>query len=188
MATRIAAEDVRKSTLPATAEDYKIELPAEFKLPAGVDFEFDASAPELAQARAMAHAKGWTQQDFSEALGLFAAAKVGEEAQITTARNAEIAKLGPTASARVDAVTRWLSGIDSSTDKGDAKALAGMLVTARHVEAFERIITRLTSQGTASFSQRHRVEPDTKAIPGFEKMSFEQKRFAQDQQRQRRDA
>jgi hypothetical protein len=89
------------------------------------------------------------------------------QAAINTARTAEIAKLGPTAPARVDAVINWLTGMDGSADKGDAKALAGMLVTARHVEAFERIINKVTSQGTASFSQSHRVAPDAK-IPGYE--------------------
>lgn len=188
MSTRIAADDVRKNSLPKDADAYKVELPVDFKMPQGVDFKFDSADPILAQARAMAHAKGWSQQDFSEALGLFAAAKVGEQAQIDSARSAEVAKLGPNASTRVDSVVNWLSGMDSSADKGDAKALAGMLVTARQVEAFERIITRLTSQGAASFTQSHRVAPDANKIPGFETMSFEQRRLAQDQIRARKSA
>ena len=183
-----AAEDVRKGSLPKTADDYKAELPATFKPPAGVEFKIDANAPEIANLRALAHAKGWSQSDYSEALGLYAATKVSEQAQIDAARTREIEKLGPTAPARVDAVTRWLAGIDTSSDKGDAKALAGMLVTARHVEAFERIINRLTSQGAAAFSQSHRVAPDANTIPGYENMTFEQRRQAQDQQRSRRTA
>lgn len=181
-----AAEDVRRGSLPKDAAGYKVELPADFKAPAGVEFKFDAADPILAQAQALAHANGLSQDGFSKMLGLYAAAKVGEQAQIDAARTAEVAKLGPTASARVDSVVNWLSGMDPTADKGDAKALAGMLVTARHVEAFERIITRLTSQGSASFSQQHRVAPDTDKIPGFENMSFEQKRHAQDQAAARR--
>jgi hypothetical protein len=157
-----AAEDVKALSRPQTPEAYKVELPADFKPPAGIEFKFDMNDPLIAQARALAHAEGMSQDAFSKQLGLYAAAKVAEETQIATARSAEIAKLGSTASARVDAVTQWLSGVDTSSDKGDAQALAGMLVTARHVEAFERIINKLTSQGSASFSQSHRVAPDNK--------------------------
>jgi len=179
-----AADDVRKGSLPQSPDAYKAELPADFKLPVGVEFKFDEAAPELQQARAMAHAKGWTQSDFSDALAIFAAGKAGEQAQIDAARTREIEKLGPTAPARVDAVTRFLSGVDTSADKGDAKALAGILVTARHVEAFERLITRFASQGVAPFSQKHREGPDAgKEIAGWDKMSFEQRRAAQDDAR-----
>ncbi|WP_074830579.1 hypothetical protein [Bradyrhizobium lablabi] len=181
-----AAEDVRRGSLPQKADDYKLELPSDFKPPAGVDYKLDAANPALGQLKAVAHKHGLTQDAVTEILGLYAGNEVGTQAAIASARNAEIAKLGPTAPARVDAVTNWLAGIDSSADKGDAKALAGMLVTARHVEAFERIINKLTSQGTASFSQSHRVAPDDKSIPGFENMSFAQKRFAQDQAAARR--
>lgn len=176
-----AAEDVRKGSLPQKADDYKLELPADFKLPAGVDFKLDTTNPALGQLRAVAHKHGLTQEAVNELIGVYAGNEVGSQAAITTARNAEIAKLGTSAPARVDNVVNWLSGMDSSADKGDAKALAGMLVTARHVEAFERIINRLTTQGAASFSQQHRVAPDDSKIAGFENMSFEQKRLAQDQ-------
>lgn len=181
-----AAEDVRRGSLPQKADDYKLELPADFKPPAGVDYKLDAANPALGQLKAVAHKHGLSQDAVSEILGLYAGNEVGTQAAIAAARTAEIAKLGATAPARVDSVINWLTGMDPSADKGDAKALAGMLVTARHVEAFERIITRLTSQGTASFSTQHRVPADDKSIPGFENMSFAQKRFAQDQAAARR--
>lgn len=175
-----AAEDVKALSRPQKADDYKLELPADFKPPAGVEFKLDTANPALGQLREVALKHGMTQAAVTELLAVYAGNEVGTQAAITTARNAEIAKLGPTAPARVDGVINWLTGMDASADKGDAKALAGMLVTARHVEAFERIINKLTSQGTASFSQSHRVAPDDKSIPGFDKMSFAQKRFAQD--------
>lgn len=179
-----AAEDVRRGSLPQKADDYKLELPADFKPPAGIDYKLDAANPALGQLKAVALKHGMSQAAVSELLGVYAGNEVGTQAAIASARAAEVAKLGTTAPARVDGVINWLTGMDASPDKGDAKALAGMLVTARHVEAFERIINRLTSQGTAGFSQSHRVAPDTKAIPGFENMSFEQKRHAQEQRRQ----
>lgn len=172
-----AADDVRRGSLPATPEAYKVELPTDFKAPPGIDFKFDASDPVLTAAQKWAHGAGLTQEQFQQSLGLYAAAKVGEEAQINAARTREIEKLGPTAPARVDNVTRWLSGMDGSTDKGDAKALAQMLVTARHVEAFERLITRFTNQGTASFSQKHRdVDTGRVAPEVYEKMSYGEKK------------
>lgn len=174
LSTKDAADAVRKNSLPASADAYKVELPKEFVMPSGVEFKFDEKAPELAQARAMAHAKGWTQQDFSEALGIFAAAKIGEEAQINTARAAEVTKLGATGPARVDAVTQWM-------DAQGLGVLKSTMVTAAQVQAWEAHITRLTSQGTAPFSQQHRTAPEQNKIPGYESMSFEQRRHAQEQ-------
>jgi hypothetical protein len=50
----------------------------------------------------------------------------------------------------------------------------------------ETIMAKLSSQGAASFSQSHRVAPDANPIPGYEGMSFEQRRLAQDQNAARR--
>jgi hypothetical protein len=179
---------VRKGALPQKPDDYKLELPADFKPPAGVEYKLDTSNPALGNLRAVAHKHGLTQEAVNEILGVYAGNEVGTQQAIATARAAEIAKLGTSAPARVDAVVNWLTGMDASADKGDAKALAGMLVTARHVEAFERIITKLTTQGTAGFSQSHRAAPDSNGIPGYENMSFEQRRAAQDMNAARRRA
>jgi hypothetical protein len=172
--------------LPQKPDDYKLDLPADFKPPEGIDYKLDTANPALANLRAVAHKHGISQDAVSELLGVYAGNEVGTQQAIATARAAEIAKLGTTAPARVDAVVNWLVGMDGSADKGDAKALAGMLVTARHVEAFERIMTRVSSQGAASFSQSHRTAPEANGIPGYEKMSFEQRRQAQDQNAARR--
>jgi hypothetical protein len=60
------------------------------------------------------------------------------------------------------------------------------MVTDAHLRFFERMQQKVTSQGSASFSQQHRVAPDGGSIPGFEKMSFAQQRQAQDQLAARR--
>jgi hypothetical protein len=181
-----AAEDIKAASRPQKAEDYKLELPADFKPPVGIEYKLDTANPALGQFKQIAHKHDLTQDAVNEILGIYAGNEVGTQQAIATARAAEIAKLGTTAPARVDSVINWLTGMDASADKGDAKALAGMLVTALHVEAFERIINRLTTQGTANFSQQHRVAPETNTIPNFEKMSFEQRRQAQDQNAARR--
>jgi hypothetical protein len=181
MATRIAADDVRRGTLPATPDAYKVELPADFKLPAGVDFKLDATNPAVASLKAVAHKHGLTQDAVNEIIGVYAGNEVGSEARIAAARTAEVGKLGATGPARIDAVTRFM-------DASGLGVLKSGLITAAQVEAWESHITKLTSQGSAAFSQSHRVPPDTSGIPGYDKMSFEQRRFAQDQLATRRRA
>lgn len=174
MATRIAADDVRKGALPATPDAYKLDLPADFKAPAGVDFKLDTANPALGAVKTFAHKHGLTQDAVTELIGIYAGNEVGTEARIKAAATAEVTKLGATGPARVDAVTRFM-------DASGLGVLKSTLVTAAQVEAWESHITKLTTQGGASFSQSHRVPPDTSGIPGYDKMSFEQRRFAQDQ-------
>ncbi|WMT78745.1 hypothetical protein [Bradyrhizobium sp. Ash2021] len=180
-----AQRDLLKATLPPSADAYKLELPADFKPPGGdgVEFKFDASNAGLAAVRNLAHAKGWSQADLSDVLSIYAAHTVQQEAALTAARNAEIAKLGASGPVRIDSITRWLR---AEIGDVDAKPILATLVTSAHVRMFERIMGKISSQGASSFSQSHRVAPDQSVIPGYEKMSFEQRRHAQDQLAQRR--
>jgi hypothetical protein len=69
----------------------------------------------------------------------------------------------------------------------DAVPIKATLVTDSHLRFMEAVMNKISSQGSASFSQSHRVPADTNnGIPGYERMSFEQRRFAQDQQAARR--
>jgi len=181
MATRIAAEDVRKGSLPQTPDAYKVELPADFTPPAGVEFKLDTSNPALGQLKAVAHKHGMTQEAVNELIGVYAGNEVGTEARIKAAASAEVAKLGPSGPARVDAVTRFM-------DASGLGALKSTLVTAAQVEAMEAHITRLSTQGGASFTQSHRVPPDANQIPNYDGMTFAQRREAQDQLAARRRA
>ena len=88
---------------------------------------------------------------------------------------AELAKLGANGPARVDAVQRWMD----PTGLGVWKV--GM-DTAAKVEQMERHM----AQGTARFSQSHTAAPAGARIPNFDRLSFEQKRLAQDQLASRR--
>jgi hypothetical protein len=84
---------------------------------------------------------------------------------------AELAKLGSAGAARVNAVERWLD----ATGQG---ALKSSMVTAAQVEAMER---HMATRGAARFSPTPRVAPPAaQKIPGYENMSFEQRRQAQD--------
>jgi hypothetical protein len=177
MVARAAADEVRRNTLPKSADEYKIELPKDFKPPEGIQFTFDQNDPVLKQARELAHTAGWDQDTFAKALGLYAGSRVTELQQVKQAREAELGKLGPTAPARVDSVVTWAKAKLGEELGG---AFASMLVTAKHVEMAEKLVTMFASQGSANFSQSHRVPPDGGDITGYEKMTFEQRRQAQD--------
>jgi hypothetical protein len=181
-----AAEDVKAASRPQKADDYKLELPSDFKPPEGIEYKLDASNPALASVKQFAHKHGLSQEGLTELLGIYAGNEVGTQQAIATAKSAEIGKLGHNAGARVDNVVNYQTGMDATPDKRHAKALAEMLVAARHVEAWEYFINKVGSQGTASFSQSHRTAPETNGIPGYEKMSFEQRRQAQDNNAARR--
>jgi hypothetical protein len=182
---RDAAEQSRRLTLPPSPEGYEAKLPENFHAPEGMTFEFRGDDPLLANAKAMAHAKGWSQQDFSDALGIFAATQVEHAATLHAAKQAEIAKLGAAGPARVTAVCNWLKAVGGP----DAAVLARTLdyaPVAGTVQAFERMMQKFSSQGGAGFSQQHRSQPDAGKIPGYESLSFEQKRCAQDRLNGRR--
>ena len=51
MMDRQSQEDLRKATLPPTAAEYKAELPADLKLPGGIEYKLDAANPSLIAAR-----------------------------------------------------------------------------------------------------------------------------------------
>lgn len=156
--TRVAAEDSRKLTLPAKPEDYKVELPEDFKLPAGVEFKLDTSNPLWSQGQAWAQKHGLTQEAFQEAIALVAGDRVGTQAQVDQARNAEIAKLGVNGTARVTAVKTWASGILGETG---GTQFVSRLFTAADVQMAETLISKFTNSG--NFRGGGREPPD---LPG----------------------
>ncbi len=176
---RLAAEDSRRLALPQTPEAYKIELPADFKAPQGIDFKFDDADPLLAQARGVMHdidqGKLSGQEAFSKLLGLYAGAQVNSEAEVQTARAAEMAKLGPTSTARVTAIETFFSAVLGSAE--DGKAVSSRMFTAADVARMEKVVAKFASQGTASFSQQHRDHSVNKVTPEqYEKMSYSERK------------
>lgn len=149
-------------------------LPDGFTPPAGVDFKLDVNDPLIAQARTLAHAKGWSQQDFSEALGLYAATKLNEAVQYEAAKTQALAGLGVNGPARIDAVTRWLG---ANFPESTVKPVLATLATTQHVEMFEKIIGKLTSQGAAPFSQRGREVDEGKLTDEqYNQLTYSQKK------------
>jgi hypothetical protein len=185
MLDRQAQDDLRAATRPPSPEAYEAKLPADLKLPGGLEYKFDVNDPTMIAARNLAHSKGWSQQDFSEALALFAGHHVAQEAALAERSRAEVAKVGVNAPQRVDAVGRWITG---EMGEADARPIRATIVTDAHLRFYEKLMNKISSQGTASFSQSHRAAPEANAIPGYENMSFEQRREAQDRNAARRNS
>jgi len=173
-ATRIAADDSRKASLPQSPEAFEAKLPEGFKAPEGIEVKFDANDPMLKSAQAMAHAKGWSQQDFSDALGIVATMKANETAAYETAKTANLAALGAKGPERIDAVTRWLTANGSAEE---VKPIIATLATTGHVTFFEKMIQKLSSQGSAGFNTNGRVvETGKVSDEAWSKMSYSEKK------------
>jgi hypothetical protein len=143
-----AAETSRKASVPAP-DKYELKFNADYKLPAGIEWSWDAQdAPLINEARAFANATGMSQDNFSKLLGLYASSRVGEQQMITNAKAAELAKLGANANTRVDAVKTWLSAMAGDNAAAMLRVLDQAPV-AGTVEAFETLIQRFTSQGVS---------------------------------------
>lgn len=183
MLDRQAADDLRKATIPPTPDAYKLELAPNTTLPGNVEYKFNASDPSLAALKNWAHAKGFDQSTLSEMLTICATHEAQRNEALAEISRVEIAKAGVNAPQRVDAIGKW---IRAEVGDADAKPILATMVTDAHLRFFEKLQQRATSQGTASFSASHRVPADDKSIPGYENMSFAQKRFAQDQAAARR--
>jgi hypothetical protein len=174
-----AQRQIVQAGLPRDPNGYEIKLPEGFKPPEGMQFEFNADDPALKQFREIAHRRGMDQGTFSEALGAFASVKVAELAQTNAARDAQMAQLGSAADTRIDQVATWLKA--KVGDKANILiATLKQFPVAANVEALEGIIRAFSSQGGTNFTQSGRDQPDEGGkIPGYENMSFTQKRIAQ---------
>jgi hypothetical protein len=155
-----AGLEVKRSTLPKTAGDYKAELPSDFKVPDGIAFSFNQNDPLLAQARSVMHdidqGRISGQEAFGKLLALYAGGQVASQQQIQNGRNAEIAKLGATGPTRIDALTTFFRAY-----LGDAAGnrRMGRIFTAQDVMDAEMEVSKITSQGGARFSGNGREPP-----------------------------
>jgi hypothetical protein len=161
MATKAQA-DLRATQVPATAADYKPDLPADLKLPSGIEFKIDTADPSYRDLAAFAHARGWDQEAFSTAIGIFASREAREAAAFAEAQRAEVQKLGANGTSRVTAVETWLR---STLGDDLASGMRGMIVTEKIVRGFEKLAAQHTTQGAALFSQAHRT-PEPSPGPG----------------------
>jgi hypothetical protein len=138
-AERVSAEASR----PETADAYEVKLPETFKLPEHVKLEegqqiIDADDPRVSELRKIAHEKGWSQQDFQDVLALGVNMDIAAADRGAESLKAEAAKLGSRSKERIEAVTSW---VDAKVGPELGNALKGMLFTAKHIEAFEKLMS-----------------------------------------------
>jgi len=150
--SRDAAERIRKSTLPASPDAYKSELPKDFTPPAGLEFKLNESDPILAQARTLAHEMGIGQEGFSKLLGLYAGSQISTQQSITAARDAEIAKLGATGPARIDALSTFFT---AQLGGSEGKQFMSRILTASDVAIAEKLVAKIANSG-GNFTTRGR--------------------------------
>jgi hypothetical protein len=134
-----AEQDARAAELPAKPEDYKIELPATFKAPDGIDMTIDEKDPAVGALRAFAHEHKLPQAAVSAILAIDAQRKIDEfNASVALAQQEEAA-LGEKFPERKAAVEDFLRGnLDERQYEGirariDAGGAAGF-------EAIEKLI------------------------------------------------
>lgn len=151
LATRLAAEDVRRNTLPKAAADVKIELPKEFKLPEGMDWKFNPELPEYKWLQEAAVKNGWSQDQVTEIVGKYAEIAVGSDAQVQAAMKAEREKMGANVTARVTAIQTFLNGHIGEEYGKALLQFAGL--SAKATQGLELLIAKQASQGAASFRQ-----------------------------------
>lgn len=150
-----------RKAIPAKAEEYKAELPADLKLPDGFKFELKADDPVLLQARGLAHQLGVPQEGFSKLLGLYAGIRASEEAELRTFQAKGLEKLGPNSAARVDGAIAFLKTFGDDV----AAPFAGAQFVPGQVEAIEKIKQAFTSQGVTPFTSQHRTQETPATAP-----------------------
>jgi len=170
------AQAARIAARPEKPDGYALEFPKEFK--PEIPLTFDDKDPRLAELRNFAHEQGWDQGTFSKVLQIEAARHIAEHKAMTAAIAARDKALGPNAAARITAAQTWL---ESVLGKDRGAAVIDRMVLHTDVEALEDLQKAFTTQGAASFNNngRDRQVPQTEEIPGYDNMSFEQRRAAQ---------
>jgi len=174
-----AAEHARRASLPQKADDYKVVTTETFRPPEGVDFKLDEADPLWPQAREWAHKHGLNQAAFAEAVDLVAARSTRDAHIFVAARNAEVGKLGANANARIDAAASWW---EASTGDAVFGAIIRRAPVANIIAGLEKVIAKMTAQGHVVA----RRASEGNDIPGYDNMTYEQRRFAQDQAAARR--
>ena len=166
--SRLSPEMMPALTLPPSPNDYKAELPTDFKIPDGINYQINADDPLLHQARSVMHdidqGKISGQEAFSKLLALYAGGQVSSQQQISTARNAEIQKLGAAGPSRIDALTTFFRAYLGEPAGNRRMA---RIFTAQDVQDAEMEVSKITSQGGAAFrgNGREPPQPNNRATP-----------------------
>ncbi|TWA74163.1 hypothetical protein FBZ82_101178 [Azospirillum brasilense] len=107
LAKLVSDDQARRASIPEGPDGYKLELPADFKLPDGLTFE-QADTPLGQSVRAIAHEFGLPQVGLSKLLAAYVDSQAKEHQQVAADIAAEQAKLGPNRDARFTAMDGWI--------------------------------------------------------------------------------
>jgi hypothetical protein len=128
------------------AVEYKAELPADLKLPEGVEIKFNDRDPVhgevLAEARTLAREAGLDQATFSKLLGLHAKLELRTNDVEIARRNIERGKIA-NFDTRSAALTKFL---DANLSSEQATALKAGVTSKVVFEAIEQLISRVTGR------------------------------------------
>jgi hypothetical protein len=150
-----------------------------------LDFKLDPDDPAVGMYRAFALKNGFTQDQFTEGLDLVASLRVGEAHAVNKAKAAEVGKLGAAGTQRIDTVTTWLAAMTGDNGAAMVRVLQ-MCPVADTIVAFESLMQRFQTQGAGAYTPTgRRVETPSGQIPGYETMTFEQRRAAQESLRRK---
>jgi hypothetical protein len=140
------AERARAEAIPADISGYKLETPEPVLDLAGNPVGFNADDPLAQGVLSVLHKHGGSQALASELLGAYAQSVIAEAKATTEAVQAEVAKLGANAEARISAVKAAVT----AHAPAQAEALMAGLASADAVVALEALISKLTGAGIAS--------------------------------------
>ena len=166
--TRATADAERAAAIPATANDYKVELPGDFPMPDG--WQINPADPLWKLGAEFAKSKGMTQAEFSQLAKTYVEGQIQTGAKAVEARDAEFRKLGDTGTARVQAVHTFIDATAGTPER--AAAVKASLINADAVAYVEGLQATLASAGIKSFARGGEVKADPAVIPGYDKMSF----------------
>lgn len=169
-----AALEAQKAGVPEKADGYKLELPKDFELPAGI--ELNDKDPLYIAARDTAHKLGLTQDAFSQLVATQAGVVAAQEAEAKAARAAELKALGENGVALVQGYTKEVAAVFG---EDDGQLLIRSMTDAASVKAVGRILEKV--RGVTPFNASGRsggAEPGK--IEGYENMNFRQRMAAAD--------
>lgn len=154
--------DARKAQIPAQPDLYKPELPKDMKVPEGMSI--NAEDPLYIAVRQMAHEEGWTQGQFTRAIGEYAKIEGAKHEALQDAIKQRDESLGANGPQRVDALNRQFVAAFGD-DIG--KQFSQTLFTPGIIKGFERMFATLSTQGVKSFSAvgREPIEGRTDGRP-----------------------
>lgn len=138
-----AAEKARAEAVPPDVTGYKLETIEPILDLAGNPIGFNADDPLAQGVLGVLHKHGGSQALASELLGAYAQSVIAEAKATTEAVQAEVAKLGANAEARISAVKAAVT----AHAPAQVEALMAGLATADAVIALESLISKLTGAG-----------------------------------------